>query len=275
MNFNHQRNYTAISLILTLLLLLIPGKILAQEIFVYRPFLEKDPISSSHKVTVYGDYFGYVIYPGNMPGYNDRSGEADRLNFGFQNVLFLGRNTRFIGQLLTHDDGHRRTKFDWHFSLRQTLFEHFVLIVGHDSNHDSDYQSTLDGKKYFVNRNYVGIGIPFTAGRFFIEPFTWLFHHSNQRSHLDSSGEKLRQEFGIRVGTYVEKRATIGFQWIAQSKGRFSYAQSYFFDLIVRIKLLNYLELSLGSRFWRDIQRSPAGNKQSFYQIMWGIAVPF
>jgi hypothetical protein len=273
MSFDHKQSYLVISFIF--ILLLSPGKAAAQEIFVYRPFLEKDPVSTSKKVTVHGDYFGYLIFPGNLPSYNDLSGEEARLNFGFQNILFLSNTTRFVGQLLTHDDGQRRTKFDWHFSLRQTLFQNLVLILGHDSNHDADYQSMLGQKKYFVNRNYVGVGLPFTAGRFFIEPFTWFFHHSNHRSHLDYSGDELRQEFGIRVGTWVEKRATVSFQWIAQSNGRFSYAQAYLVDLIVRIRLLNYLELSLGSRVWKDIQESPAGNKQSFYQIMWGIAVPF
>ncbi len=67
------------------------------------------------------------------------SGSLDRWNFGFQNIVHFTPTTRFISQLVTHDDGDQRTKFDWHFSLRQTVFENLVFIIGHDSNHDSDH----------------------------------------------------------------------------------------------------------------------------------------
>ena len=272
MNFKEKLGYL---IIIFALILIYPRGVDAQEIFIFRPHLEKDPISLKKKVTVHGDYFGYIVYPGNFPGYNDLSGGKDRFHFGFQNIVFLGKNTRFVGQLLTHDDSQRRTKFDWHFSLRHALSDNLVLIIGHDSNHDSDYQSTLNQEKYFVNRNYIGLGIPFTAGRFFIEPFTWFFHHSNQRSYLDLSGDRLRQEFGIRVGTWIGKSTSISFQWLAQSQARFSYAQTYRADLIIRIKVLEYLELSLGSRFWKDIQESPKENKKQFYSVFWGIVIPF
>jgi hypothetical protein len=135
-----------ITFVITPIILFHPLKVTAQEIFIYRPYLEIDPISFKKKVTVHGDYFGYLIFPGNFPGYTDLSGEEDRFNFGFQNILFFGQRTRFIGQLLTHDDGRRRTKFDWHFSLRHTIFDNLVLVLGHDSNHDSDHQSTLNQK---------------------------------------------------------------------------------------------------------------------------------
>jgi hypothetical protein len=83
------------------------------------------------------------------------------------------------------------------------------------------------------------------------------------------------QEFGFRVGTWIEELVGISFQWIAQSQARFSTAQAYRADLVIRVKLMNYLEFSAGTWIWRDIQESPKGNKQQFYSIFWGIAIPF
>ena len=99
MSFKHKRGYPAFLLIIILLFLSIE-KVSAQEIYICRPLLEKDSIFMNKKVTVHGDYFGYLIFPGNFPSHNDLSGEEDRFNFGFQNILFLGKNTRLLVRFL-------------------------------------------------------------------------------------------------------------------------------------------------------------------------------
>ena len=272
MNF---KNKATIFIILIIFYVVTADIICAQEIFIYRPYLEKNPVSKHQKITLHGEYFGSLVAPGNFPGYNDLSGSRDRWNFGFQNIIFLGERTRFAAQLLTHDNGSRRTKFDWHFSLRHLLFDNLVAIIGHDSNHDSDFESTVNNKRYFVNRNYVGFGLPFMAGKIFFEPFTWFFHHTNQKGHLDYSGEKLVQEYGLRIGVRIKNRLGIYCQIISQSEAYFSFGQAILADLIVRVPVMEYLELSVGARIWTDIQESRMIQKQRFYNIFWGIAIPF
>jgi len=252
-----------------------PGFLHAQEIFIHRPGLDKHPVEMRHRITLHGEYFGSLLYPGNFPAYNDLSGPEDRWLYGFQNIIHLGNTSRFFAQMLAHDDGGRRTKFDWHFSLRQHLLENLVLIFGHDSNHDSDYQSTLRGKSFYLNRNYVGFGLPYSQNGFYIEPFTWFFHHSNQRSHLDYSGEELRQEYGIRLGAVPLPGTTVSFQIIAQSDTIFALGQSYLADLIFRFQATGFLELSAGLRSWKDIGESRLGQSRHYYQLEWGIAVVF
>jgi len=270
-----RRQPFSVLILLILSLLFMLNASYSTEIFIYRPDLEKKPLSTEKKITLHGEIFGHLQYPSTFPSYNDLSGPEDRWNFGFKNIIFLTPDTVLHAQLVTHDDGQRRTKFDWHFSLRQKLLENLVLIIGHDSNHDSDHQSILDGKSYFLNRNYVGFGIPFKAGDFYLEPFTWFFHHTNQRTHLDFSGEKLAQEFGLRMGVWIDDRFGIHVQIFSQLDSIFSHGRAYMADVILRLRLLDYFELSAGTRFWKDINESPDGNKQNFYKFFWGIAIPF
>jgi len=253
------------------------GKLLfGYEIFVYRPYKEKNPLFPNHKLILHGEFFGQLQLPSNFPSYNDLSGKKDRWIYGFRNRIFITENFSFLAQLVTHDDGSKRTKFDWHFSLRLNPVENLVLILGHDSNHDSDYQSILDDDQgYYLNRNYAGFGLPFHVGDFYIEPFTWVLYLTNHMGHLDLSGEKLLQEYGIRIGAWMQDKIGISFQIICQSESFFSLGQTFLADLIFRIKLLDYLELSLGGSIWKDIQKSRLGNKQTFTKLHWGIAIPF
>jgi hypothetical protein len=147
--------------------------------------------------------------------------------------------------------------------------------VGHDSNHDSDYQSRRGEKPYFLNRNYLGLGIPFQVKNMYVEPFTWFFHHSNQVGHLDQSGEKLRQEFGLRIGFWHLERLSLSLQMLFQTEKIFSLGQSFLADIIFRIRIFDSLELSLGGGIWQDIQASRLGNKQNYYKFIWGLAIPF
>jgi hypothetical protein len=247
----------------------------AQEIFIYRPKPEKNALSLENKITVHGEFFGHLQSPSTFPSFNDLSGSIDRWNFGFQNIVHFTPTTRFIAQLVTHDNGHQRTKFDWHFSFRQTVFENLVFIIGHDSNHDSDHKSERDQGMYFLNRNYIGFGIPFDTGTFYIEPFTWFFHNSNQKNHLDMSGEKVKQEYGIRLGYGFENGIGIHGQICAQTDDLFAGGRTYTATLFIRIRIFNPLEISFGSSIWKDILESPLGNKNKFYKFMWGIIVPF
>lgn len=247
----------------------------SQEIFIFRQYKDKKPLFEDSKLTFHGEFFGHLQSPSTFPSYNDLSGPEDRWNFGFRNVTFFTENISFLIQLVTHDDGEKRTKFDWHFSLRYLPVENFVLIWGHDSNHDSDHQSFLNGRPYYLNRNYAGLGFPFTRDSFYIEPFTWILFHTNQRGHLDLSGDELIQEYGIRMGLWLENKLGISAQFISQSEALFSLGQALMGDVILRLKLLHNLEISLGGSFWTDIQESRLGNRKTFYKLFWGLAVPF
>lgn len=258
-----------------LLCLFIGETLHGYEIFVYRPYKEKNPLFPNNKLTLHGEFFGQLQLPSNFPSYNDLSGKDDRWTFGFRNRIFITEDIAFLAQLVTHDDGDKRTKFDWHFSLRMSPLENFVLILGHDSNHDSDYQSVVDGLSYYLNRNYFGFGLPFQVGDFYFEPFTWVLYHTNHIGHLDLSGEKLLQEYGIRIGALIQDRIGLSCQIIGQSESLFSLGQSFLADLIIRIKLADCLELSFGGSIWKDIQESRLGNKQTFTKLHWGIAIPF
>jgi hypothetical protein len=272
---NFKQPFLAAILLIGVLAASAPPPAYGQEIFVYRPYKEKNPLFPSHKLTLHGEFFGQLQMPSSFPSYNDFSGEDDRWTFGFQNRIFFTENISFLAQLVTHDDGSKRTKFDWHFSLRLNPLENFVLILGHDSNHDSDYQSTLEGLAYYLNRNYAGFGLPFQVGDFYIEPFTWILFHTNHKSHLDLSGDKLFQEYGIRIGAWIQDSFGISLQVMAQSDAFFSFGQTFMADLMFRIKLLDFIELSIGGSIWKDIQESLLGNKQTFAKLNWGIAIPF
>jgi hypothetical protein len=257
------------------ILLLLAQKIPAYEIFIYRPYIEKKPLFKEGKLYLHGELFGQLQIPSTFPSFNDRSGKEDRWNYGFRNIVFLTDGTSILAQLVTHDDGHIRTKFDWHFSLRQYFLKNLVLIVGHDSNHDSDYQSLFEGNPYFTNRNYIGFGVPIEGDGYYFEPFTWFFHHSNQRGHLDSSGNTLRQEYGIRIGAWISPTVSLSLQALAQSEAFFALGESYLVDFIIRAKLTEWLELSIGASVMEDIKKSKLGDHKRFYKFIWGIAAPF
>lgn len=272
---NFKKCFLAVALITCLVWVCSVQTLHGDEIFIYRPYKEKNPLFPDNKLTLHGEFFGQLQLPSNFPSYNDLSGKDDRWTFGFQNRIFITENISFLAQLVTHDDGSKRTKFDWHFSLRWNPMENLVLILGHDSNHDSDYQSVVDGQAYFLNRNYAGFGLPFYVGDFYIEPFTWLLYHTNQTGHLDLSGEKLLQEYGIRVGAWIQETFGMSLQIVAQSESFFSLGQTFMGDLIFRLKLLDFMELSVGASIWKDIQETILGNKQTFFKLHWGIAIPF
>jgi len=255
--------------------LLFPRLLFGYEIFIYRPHLQKNFFIKDHKVSLHGDLFAYFQYPCNFPSYNDLSGFEDRWLFGFQNYIFISSKATFLAQLVTHNDAHQITKFDWHFSFKYSFSHNFRLILGHDSNHDSDNQSYLGNKRYFLNRNYVGFGLPFQIKNIYLEPFTRFFHHSNQRGHLDLSGNKLRQEFGLRLGYWNHEEISLSLQVYFQSEKLFSLGQAYLGDLILRIKASEWLQLSLGAGLWADLQPSRWGRKQKFFRLIWGIAIPF
>jgi len=255
---------------------LVPDSLYSYLLFIYRPYFEKKPVSRERKITLHGEFFGYLQLPSTFPSYNDLSGMTDRWNYGFRNIIYLTENTVFLAQLLTHDDNHSRTKFDWHFSLRQSLLEGIVLIICHDSNHDSDHMSEVNQSRFYVNRNYIGLGLPSKKGDFYIEPFFWyLLKNTKQKGYLDLSGDSPRYEYGLRVGRWIDDRVGIHFQIFYQKEKFFSRGQTYIADLIIRIRLLNWLELSAGGGIWKDIKTSPLGNKQKFYKLTWGVAIPF
>ena len=83
------------------------------------------------------------------------------------------------------------------------------------------------------------------------------------------------QEYGIRMGTWIQESFGVSLQFVAQSESFFSLVQTFLADVIFRVKLLDYLELSFGGSVWKDIQESRLGRKQTFFKLHWGIAIPF
>ncbi|MCX7974522.1 MAG: hypothetical protein N3B16_08480 [Candidatus Aminicenantes bacterium] len=254
---------------------LVPLQVNAQPMFIYRPEVKKVSLLETGQVKPRGELFASLLLPSNFPSFNDFSGEPDRWNFGFQIYLDLTFSSELLAQLVTHDDGHNRTKFDWHFSFRQHLGPYLVLIAGHDSNHDSDHLSYLNGKPFYLNRNYLGFSLCFRTKNVYFEPFTWFFHHTNQRSYLDLSGEKLKQEYGFRLGFSLSSEVILSWQTIFQTDVLFSKGQMVLVDLILRVSFLSWLELACGGSFWNDLKVSRFGHRQTFYKIMWGVAIPF
>lgn len=120
-----------------------------------------------------------------------------------------------------------------------------------------------------------GVGIPVEGRNFYIEPFTWFFHHSNQRAYLDLSGERLQQEYGLRASVWTKEGISAHAQAVFQTVKAFSFGQAFMGELIIRLRLALWLELSLGGSVWTDIEPSALGVKQSFHKLSWGIAVPF
>jgi len=256
------------------LLLLIGNRLDGYELFIFRRFDSKDSLTSAGKVIIRGDLFGQIQAPTTFPSFNDLSGEDDRWNFGFHNYWLITPGTVLHVQLVTHDDGRNRTKFDWHFTLRQDLLRNLALFAGHDSDHDSDHLSFLGGKPFYNNRNYIGLALPFQGRDFVVEPFIRFFHHTNQKAHLDLSGEKLEQEIGLRLGA-ISSYAALSLQVILQSSRTFHPGEAALVDLILRLQVAPWLEFAMGGSFWGDRLTSPIGNKQSFYKLIWGIAIPF
>jgi hypothetical protein len=253
----------------------LPPVLPGYEVFIYRRFDPRENLFYQKKITLHGELFGQLLSPSTFPSYNDLSGEEDRWNFGFHNYLLISSSTILHAQLITHDKDGERTKFDWHFSLRQQVVRNLALDIGHDSDHDSDHTSTLLGKPYYTNRNSFGIYIPWPGEAFIVEPFLRFFHHTNQRVYLDLSGEKLRQELGLRVGASLGEAASLSLQVIAQSSRTFGRSETWLADLVFRARLSGWLEASLGGGIWSDLVRSPLGNKQTYYKLTWGIAIPF
>ena len=245
------------------------------EIFIYRRFNLKENLLDRGKTIIHGELFGQLLAPSNFPSYNDLSGQADRWNFGFHNYFPLSATTILHAQLITHDDNRQRTKFDWHFSLRQRVVRGLGVEIGHDSDHDSDHASTLLGKPYYTNRNYIGLSFPWPGEAFHVEPFLRLFHHTNQRVHLDLSGARLRQELGLRAGAEIGKKAVLSLQLVAQSSRTFGRSEAWLGDLILRLRLTGWLEMSIGGSVWSDLIISPLGTSQTFHKLNWGIAIPF
>ena len=247
----------------------------AAEVFIHRPGLNEVPLTLANKLIVHGEVFFNRLSPSTFPSYNDLSGPGDVWNFGFQNYFPITKTTTLMAQLVTHDDGRQRTKFDWHFHIRQALVDNLVVLIGHDSDHDSEHTSRLQEKPFYTNRNYVGVGIPVEGRNFYIEPFTWFFHNSNQRAYLDLSGEPLRQEYGLRASVWAKEGISAHAQAVFQTVKIFSLGQAFTGELIIRLRLASWLELSIGGSVWTDIELSALGVKQSFHKISWGIAVPF
>jgi hypothetical protein len=272
MNFKRPTNAF---ILLTLGTLLAARGASGTEVFIYRPGLNEVPLTLAKKLIVRGEVFINRLSPSTFPSYNDLSGPPDVWNFGFQNYFPITKTTTLMAQLVTHDDGRQRTKFDWHFHLRQAIVDNLVAIIGHDSDHDSEHTSRLQEKPFYTNRNYVGVGIPVEGRNFYIEPFTWFFHHSNQRAYLDLSGERLGQEYGLRASIWAKEGISAHAQAVFQTVKIFSLGQAFMGELILRLRLTSWLELSIGGSVWTDIELSALGVKQSFHKIAWGIAVPF
>ncbi len=247
----------------------------AYEVFLWRPRADADALSRTGRVTMHGELFACLLAPSTFPSYNDLSGATDRWHFGFQDRLALTPTTLILAQLLTHDDGTQRTKFDWHFSLRQQVIENVVLMIGHDSDHDVEHVSLLRGKPFFTNRNYIGVGMPIEGRTIYVEPFLRFFHHTNQRTFLDMSGEKVVQETGLRLALRPAPGIDCHGQVFSQTDRVFEIGRDFNVEVIARFRVADWLEFSWGFNLWRDLEASPAGRQQSFSKIMWGIAVPF
>ena len=262
------------ALLMSSLLLLGPA-LFGYELFIRRPEPDRALFSSRKTIVIQGELFGHLQAPSTFPSFNDLTGRIDRWSYGFRNVIYFTPRTRFLAQLVTHDDGSNRTRFDWHFSLRQAVYDNLVLVIGHDSNHDSDHASFNLGKPFYTNRNYLGLGLPVEFESFFIEPFLRFFHHTNQRTQLDLSGDKLKQELGLRMAAWYRDRATVNIQLVSQTSELFDPGQAFLLDVIIRVRLTDWLELSCGGSLWQDRAESRLGLKKKFHKYLWGIAIPF
>jgi hypothetical protein len=254
---------------------LLSARLSGYELFIFRRLDRSENLAARHRLSLRGELFGQAQLPSNFPSYNDLSGPPDRWSYGFQNDLLLTPTTQLRTQLVAHDLGGERTKFDWHFSLAQELGRHLRLALGHDSDHDSDHVSVLRGRPFYTNRNYVEVGFPFSGPAHLVEPFVRFFHHTNQPVHLDLSGEKLRLEYGLRFGAVLNAFTSLSVQVIGQSSRVFDWGETWLADLFFRFELAPWLEAIVGGSLWADRETSPRGNKKSFHKLIWGIAFPF
>ncbi len=251
------------------------ARLAGQEVFIYRPYDRKEALTLTSRVTLRGEFSAQLQAPSNFPSYNDLSGPDDRWTIGFQDCLLVTPTTRILAQLVAHNRGADFTKFDWHFSLRQDITRYVVFIIGHDSNHDADHASYRGDKRFFINRNYIGVGVPFTGKGYLVEPFLRFFHHTNQRTRLDLSGDKLKQESGLRIGAQLSRVTTLSFEALIQSSAFFNLAGAWTADVILRFRLTAWLEATVGGAIWQDWETDSAGKKQTYTKLFWGIAVPF
>ena len=150
---NYIKPIGIVNFIVVVILLWLPSVLPGYEIFIFRRFDLRENLLEKKKISMHGEFFGQLLAPSTFPSYNDLSGEEDRWNFGFHNYLLITPTTALHAQLITHDDNRERTKFDWHFSLRQEVVRNLVLDIGHDSDHDSDHTSRRLGRLYYTNRN--------------------------------------------------------------------------------------------------------------------------
>jgi len=259
-----------------LLLLPLAARLAGYEMFVFRRYDRKEAFSLTGRVRLQGDLFAQVQAPSSFPSYNDHSGPADRWTIGFQEQLVITPTTFLVGQLVAHNRGPEFTKFDWHFSLRQEVMSNLVVLFGHDSDHDADHESLLDGKHYFTNRNYFGVEVPVTGADLLVEPFLRFFLGSTrQPTRLDLTGDEISQESGVRLGARFGPSVTLSAQALVQSSAVFNLAQAWLAEVIVRFRLTGWLEATVGGTVWQDWGEDTAGVKQTFSRLSWGLAVPF
>ena len=246
------------------------------ELFIHRPEPDRSLLSSRRTIVIHGELFGQLLSPSTFPSFTDQTGLIDRWNYGFRDVIYFSAGTRFLAQMVAHDDGHNRTKFDWHFTLRQEIARNLAVFFGHDSDHDSDRGSRLDGRSFYTNRNYLGLSAPFSGEDFLVEPFLRFFlGTTNQRTRLDLSGEVLKQESGLRLGARFGPATTLSLQALIQSSAVFDRARAWLADVCLRLRLTDWLEASVGGGLWRDWDADASGRRQTFSKLFWGIAVPF
>ncbi len=89
------------------------------------------------------------------------------------------------------------------------------------------------------------------------------------------SGENVKQEYGIRMGYWFENGLSLHGQILAQTDKMLAAGNTYMATVFMRIRIIKFLELSLGASLWKDTRESLLGNKDKFYKLMWGIVIPF
>ncbi len=77
------------------------------------------------------------------------------------------------------------------------------------------------------------------------------------------------------MGAALGQTVSLSLQVIGQSSRVFGGNEVWLGDLFFRIRLADWLEATLGAGIWSDLLTSPLGNKQTFYKMTWGMAVPF
>jgi hypothetical protein len=250
----------------------LPSVLSGYEVFIYRRFDPRENLFDQKRITLHGELFGQLLSPSTFPSYNDLSGEEDRWNFGFHNYLLISPSTVLHTQLLTHDMGGERTKFDWHFSVRQQLIRSLASIWGMIRPRFGPHQH-LRGRPYYSTA--------ITSGSMCLEAGSLLSStlHPILPSHEPDSILTLGRETPSELrpaGRHVP-RGVVGFsfQLLPSPAVPSAGSEVWLGDLILRARLAGWLETTLGGGVWSDLIRSPLGNKQTFYKLIWGIAIPF